>query len=166
MKTALLLAVTSFYSNVYTQKQTIHAILNKGLLNQHYLQSCSPSTTPTVRWQHHYRLKDNLLSIRFTKIDTLTQCDCTVYRLVALDKIKGIAKDSNIVFLTEADAVKEVLTYQQCSADTSTPRTETVYSDLFFTEIKTQKNNKEFGLQLQKAFAKNGFKIELPYWYD
>lgn len=165
MKTALLLGVISFYSNVYTQEQTIHAILNKGLLNEHYLLSNSP-TAPTIRWQHHYRLKDNLLSIRFTKIDTLTQCHCTVYRLVALDKIKGIAKDSNIIFLTETDAVKEVLNYQQCIADISTPRTETVYSDLFFTEIKIQKNNKEFGLQLQEAFFQNGFKIELSYWYD
>src|SRR5690606_8679594 len=104
--------------------------------------------------------------IRFTKTDTLTQCSCIVYRTVNITKIKAVAKDINVVFLTIPHAVKEVFTYNSCVADSNTPRAETHYSDMFFTEIKVQKNNEDLGKRLQQAFAENGLKINVPYWYD
>lgn len=155
-----------FNSMSYGQKIKIEEILNSALYTENKLQHLNPTNNYKLNWHQGYKIKDSLLYIHFTKIDIHTNCNCTVYRTVNINKIKAFAKDVNVVFLTQPNAVKEVLTYNKCAADTATPRSETHYRNLFFTELKTARNNSDLAIRLQQAFADNGLQIELPYWHD
>jgi len=166
MRLVKVIIIIVFYSVGYGQKPKITEALNSALYIENRMQRFNPTNNYKISWHQGYKVKDSLLYIHFTKTDTLSKCSCTVYKTVNFNKINAVAKDINVVFLTRPNAVKEILTYNKCAADTATPRTETHYSDLFFTEIKAQKNNKDLAVRLQQAFAENGLQINIPYWYD
>jgi len=166
MRAVILFIIVAFYSVGYSQKLKITEVLNGALYTENKMQRLNPTNNYKIGWHQGYKVNDSLLSIRLTKTDTLTKCSCTVYRTVNFNKIKAVAKDINVVFFTKPNAVKEILTYNKCAADTATPRTETHYSDLFFTEIRTAKNNEDLAVRLQQAFAESCLQINIPYWYD
>lgn len=166
MRLVILFIIIVFYSVGYGQKPKITEVLNSALYTENKLQRLHPANNYKISWHQGYKAKDSLLYIHFTKTDTLTKCSCTVYRTVNLNKINAVAKDVNVVFLTRPKAVKEVLTYNKCATDTTTPRTEIHYSDLFFTEIRTAKHNNDLAIRLQRAFAEYSLQINIPYWYD
>lgn len=166
MRVVIFFIIVAFYSVGYSQKPKITEALNSALNTENKMQRLNPSNSYKISWHQGYRVKDSLLYIRFTKTDTFSNCSCTVYRTVNFNKINAVAKDINVVFLTKPNAVKEVLTYNKCAIDTATPRTEIHNSDVFFTEIRTAKNNEDLATRLQKAFKENKLKIAIPYWYD
>lgn len=166
MRVVIYFIIVAFYSAGYGQKPKITEALNSALNTENKMQRLNPSNSYKISWHQGYRVKDSLLYIRFTKTDTLSKCSCTVYRTVNIYNINAVAKDINVVFLTRPNAVKEVITYNKCAANTATPRTETYYSDLFFTEIRSAKNNEDLAVRLQQAFAESCLQINIPYWYD
>lgn len=166
MRVVIFFIIVAFYSVGYSQKPKITEALNSALNTENKMQRLNPSNSYKISWHQGYKVKDSLLYIRFTKTDTLSNCSCTVNRTVNFNKINAVAKDINVVFLTKPNAVKEVITYNKCAAVTATPRIETHYSDLFFTEIRTAKNNEDLAVRLQQAFAESCLQINIPYWYD
>ena len=166
MRVVVVIIIIVFYSAGYGQQFKIAEVLNGALNTENKLQRLKPTNNYKISWHQGYKIKDSLLYIHFTKTDTLSKCSCTVYRTVKLNKINAVAKDINVVFLTQPGAVKEILTYNKCGADTDTLTTETHYRALFFTEIKTAKNNDDLAIRLQQAFAESGLQINIAYWYD
>jgi|GEM_PF-3531563 len=162
----VIIIIIVFYSAGYGQKPKITETLNSAVYTENKMQRLYPSNSYKISWHQGHKVKDSLLYIHFTKTDTLSKCSCTVYRMVNIHTINAVAKDINVVFLTRPNAVKEVITYNKCAANTATPRTETYYSDLFFTELKTAKNNNDLAIRLEQAFTEYGLQINIPYWYD
>lgn len=165
MRVVMYFIIVAFYSAGYSQKPKITEALNSALNTENKMQRLYPSNSYKISWHQCYKVKDSLLYIHFTKTDTLSKCSCTVYRTVNIHNINAVAKDITVVFLTRPNAVKEVITYK-CAADTATPRTETHYSDMFFTELKSAKNNNDLAIRLQQAFTEYGLQVNIPYWYD
>ena len=95
MRVVVIISFIIFYSTVYSQKSTVNQVLNSALYAEQNLQRCQPNNNYKINWQHTYRLKDSLLSIRFTKTNTLNKCSCTVYRTVKVKEISVVAKDIN-----------------------------------------------------------------------
>lgn len=78
---------------------------------------------------------------------------------VDLSKIKAIVKDINIIFETEANAVK--ITRTEENGD-KTIRT----GDMFFLHLSHEKQNEYLASELIKAFKKADSDIKKGFWHD
>ncbi|VBB45010.1 exported hypothetical protein [uncultured Paludibacter sp.] len=83
---------------------------------------------------------------------------------VPLEKITTIGKDINVVFFTEENSVKTTTTQIQANGKASTP--EIIYSNMFFTEINKEQQNRRFRDKIIKIFKKAGYEISFEIWYD
>lgn len=78
---------------------------------------------------------------------------------VDLRKIKSVAKDINVIFETEPDAVK--ITQVNENGDKSERK-----SDMFFLQFCYDKQNEYLADDLVEAFKKAKYKIEKGFWHD
>lgn len=153
----LLSGFLSFSALALCQEKEIVKILNENL-NQDL--KITPEYNPfddTLKIVKPYSITGGILSVELEIKEG--NVHYTEKREVPLSRITAISKDIKVTFDTEDDAV----TITENSTDKGTTTTQ---SNLFFTGIRLQTKNRSLGEALQKAFAKAGYKIELPYWYD
>lgn len=155
----LLISQTSF-----SQQQEIVKILNKELKKEISHQFKDPDFSGDTLWVvTPYRIDSNVLSVTIRKKDPYDGKYYTEKQEIALDKIKSIVKDINVIFEAEGDAVR----ITQTATDTDgPPAAETRYYNLFFLQLSYEKQNEALADKLVKAFKKAGFTIEKRFWYD
>lgn len=160
-----LLLIPLFISFIsFSQQTEIVKILNKELNKEARLRLKDPDLTGDTLWViTPYRIDSNVLSVT-VKIKVYNDDKYyTEKQEIALDKIKAIVKDINIIFETEPDAVRII---QLPLEATSTQAAEIRFSNLFFLHLYAEKQNEALANKLIKAFGKAGLKIEKGYWYD
>lgn len=80
---------------------------------------------------------------------------------VALDKLRKMGKDIQIILEAEENSV--VTTVTNAEAD---PKEQTTKSNLFYLYMSSEKNNEKTGNELQNAFRKAGYPLTKEYWAD
>ena len=147
--------------NVNAQEKTIVQLLNSQL--QKELKSY-PNEDSLVVLQPYKINEKKELTVKLKRTNVHMGESEIITRRVELGKIKGLVKDINVLFETEADAVT-ILTTTIANDGKLNPET-TITSDLFFTEINKDQNNENFRDKLIAAFKKAGYKIECTIWAD
>lgn len=157
----LLTLCVSFTS--FPQQTEIVKILNKELDKETRLRLKDPDLSADTLWViTPYRIDSNVLSVT-VKIKDYDNKYYTEKQEIALNKIKAVVKDINVIFETEPDAVR--ITQQPQDAAATEPA-EIRYSNLFFLHLYAEKQNEALANKLVKAFGKAGLKIEKRFWYD
>jgi len=148
----------------FSQTQEIVKILNKELKKESRYQLKDPGFFGDTLWVvTPYRIDSNVLSVTIRKKDPYDGKYYTEKQEIALDKIRTIVKDINVIFEAEDNAVR----ITQTATNTSEPlATETRYYNLFFLQLSYEKQNEALADKLVKAFKKAGFTIEKRFWYD
>ena len=157
----LLLLCVSFTS--FSQQTEIVKILNKELEKETRLRLKDPDLSTDTLWViTPYRIDSNVLSVT-VKIKDYDNKYYTEKQEIALNKIKAVVKDINVIFETEPDAVRITQLPQDAAG---TEPAEIRYSNLFFLHLYAEKQNEALANKLVKAFGKVGLKIEKRFWYD
>lgn len=156
--TAVFVLLTAEMS--FAQTMEILRVLNREMLTP---EAAIPGAGRKVTLPEHFSIKDSAgMQILILEVRQPNN-DRTAFRVirqeVALDKIKRIVKDINIIFETERNAVITTATDSDGVSDIRT-------GDLFFLQLSYQEHNEYLAGELIKAFKKAGFTIEKGYWYD
>lgn len=88
----------------------------------------------------------------------------TIKSEVPLHQIAGLLKDVNVLFLSNGENV--LMTVKTFNKKRVLIRTDIKDTNLFFTEINKEQNNKKFRNQLVAAFKKAGYEIKSNTWLD
>jgi hypothetical protein len=149
---------------VSAQQKSIVNILNKELKKEirNQLKNRYFDGDTTTILQPFTISKENILSLKVRKYNISTGEYMVELQEVSLDSIKSIDKDINVLFRTEKEAVTVTISKEGNEPAVLT----TNKSHLFFTHIRTLKDNESLGNSIQAAFKKAGFLIEKEYWYD
>lgn len=158
----LILLFSCFIS--FSQQTEIVKILNKELEKEGRLRLKDPDLSGDTLWVvTPYRIDSNVLSVTIRKKNYYNEKYYTERQEIALDKIRAIVKDINIIFETDTDAVRITETIENTDGP---PLTESRYYNLFFLHLSAQKQNEALADKLVKAFKKTGLAIEKGFWYD
>ncbi|KPE49517.1 hypothetical protein [Chryseobacterium indologenes] len=147
-------------SFLFPQKSAVVKTLNIYLKKDLELQSKSNRFEDTLKVITAYRPHNGILSI---ETETNGVFHYIEKQEVHLSDITGVAKDINVVFTTQQDAVKTTRHYIGKNKDI--PGYEGTGS-MFFTGIRQALKNEYLGKALLKAFAQDGYSIRILHWYD
>jgi len=100
-----------------------------------------------------------ILSIEVKKKSDYGEDFYTERQEVDLQKIKAVAKDINVIFETEPDAVKITQTKENGEKSIRT-------SDMFFLQLSYEKQNEYLAEYLVEAFKKAKYAIQKGFWHD
>lgn len=157
----LVLLIICLFQSICAQESEIVKILNENLKEDLEIKVEYNHFDDTLRIIKPYAIANGILSVEIeSKKGNIHYIE---KREVKISEITAIEKDINVILSTNNDAVKVTTTHLKKLYDEK-DGTET--SNLFFTGIRFQRQNKFLGEALQKAFAKAGYKIELGGWYD
>lgn len=150
---SILLFLSSISLLVHSQQLKIVTLLNKELAKETKTQKENPGDYYSEKFEvvKKFSLENTMLSLEIMRNDNYTEKQEVDFR-----KIKRIAKDLNVIFETEPDAVK--------ITETSNKGEKTVRrSSMFFLKLSHEKQNEKLANQLVKAFKKVGLKIEREF---
>lgn len=155
-----LLTLNSFAQETDRMVQYLHNEVEKELKNQFNNQSFAGDTLVVIQ---SFTIYDSVM-VYETKHNFYYGNGYQIERQeVILGKITGIAKDVQILFETQPFAVKTIQTNYY---DDGRIETKTDQRDLFFTYLKSARNNEGFGYDIVRLFKKVGYTIQISHWYD
>jgi len=160
-KSILMLLIT-FSLPVFSQETEIVKLLNENLKQDLKINPEYRHFEDTLKIIKPYNITDGILSV---EIESRNGNSHYIEKQeVPLSKIISLGKDINVILETEGDEDVTITTTEFENGKTTEPKTRKSY--LFFTGIREQKHNESFGYNLQGAFWKAGYRIELGSWYD
>ncbi|RMZ58681.1 hypothetical protein D1632_13890 [Chryseobacterium nematophagum] len=172
----------------FSQEQEIIKILNDEIQKEVKYQKNNLEYFPGEKFElvDRFAIKDSILTVNVIQVDSITfeqtaeylaqttlqllsvvvkrknENNNTYYtekQEVALNKIKRIIKDINIIFETEPDEVK-VITIDENG------NKKLITRDLFFLYLSSEKHNEYLAETIIDYFKKAGYDIEKGDWYD
>lgn len=145
----------------FSQKKEITKILNQELTKEIRYQKENPDDYSGEKFDvvENFKIDNGILRISVKKKNLYKDGFYTEKQEVYLQKITTIAKDMNIIFETQPDAV--TVTNTEETGEKSSRKT-----DMFFLHLSVVKQNEYLANELVKAFKKAGYKIEKGNWYD
>lgn len=162
-KLILFLMVFFFWNLNFAQEKTIVKILNRELKREIKNQLKSSNFNgDTIRIIEGFSItKDKKLTFIIKKTGPYIDGYQIIKQEVALNKIKKIGKDIQIILETEKNAVETKFTIFH-----ENPKEQVLNESLFFLYFSNEKENEDLGLELQQAFRKAGFGVQKDDWYD
>ena len=150
-------------TNIFSQEKEIAKLLNENLNNDLKIKPEYNHFGDTISIVKPYVIKNGILTV---ELEYRGNNEPYKEKMeVPLSKIKSISKDINVIFETMGEedvAIGEA--HYATAKQLGYFRTRS--AGMFFTGIRSRKDNRKLGEDLQKAFAKAGYKIELGSWYD
>lgn len=160
MKSILFLMIFLGVGIVDAQENKIVKLLNKALIKDIVLKSNHFNDKITII--EPYKIQNGVLSV------TLEFKDENNHYIekneVEINTINFIAKDINVLFLTNEKSV--VTSHKNLKSQQIDDKKNKNFSSQFFTGIRTEINNGKLAHRLQKAFKRAGVSIKIEYWYD
>lgn len=150
-----------FFFSLFTfsQEKKVVDLLNKQLMKE--IKKFSDEDSLKIIQPFHVDESKKLV-LEVEKYNSYSEQWEVIKAEVPLDKISGFIRDINVIFETEYNDVSETITTYNEKRELLT--TNTLNTNMFFTQISKENNIKSFRNAVLKAFKRAGFSINSEFW--